>query len=187
MFIPVLLGTAREGRQSEKVAAYVLARVQQYGPETQLIDVRDFSLSRTDNSKASEQALRFSETMKRADGLIIVSSEYNHGYPGELKLVLDQLYEEYRRKPLGICGVSGGGLGGARAVEQLRLIAIEFQMVPIRSAVYFSNVGNLFDAQENITDASYDGSMKTLLDELMWYAEALKNARDVSQKPPVNT
>lgn len=60
--------------------------------------------------------------MTRADGLVIVSPEYNHGYPGEMKLMLDQLYKEYNRKPVGICGVSSGALGGARMVEQLRLI-----------------------------------------------------------------
>ena len=80
--------------------------------------------------------------MLAADGLIVVSPEYNHGYPGPLKEVLDSLYEEYEHKPIGICG-AGGGLGGSRAVEQLRLVAIELKLVPIREALYFPMVWDL--------------------------------------------
>ena len=177
LFIPILLATGREGRQSEKAAKFMFGEVEKYGLATELLDIRAFTLTRTDNVVDSEQEKNFSQVMKKADGLIIVSPEYNHGYPGELKIMLDQLYEEYNRKPVGICGVSAGGLGGARMVEQLRLVAIELQMVPIREAVYFSNIGDLFDAQGNIKDSSYEGRIKNFLEELVWYAKALKNVR----------
>ena len=177
LFIPILLATGREGRQSEKAAKFMFGEVEKYGLATELLDIRAFNFTRTDNVVDSEQEKNFSQVMKKADGLIIVSPEYNHGYPGELKIMLDQLYEEYNRKPIGICGVSAGGLGGARMVEQLRLVAIELQMVPIREAVYFSNIGDLFDAQGNIKDSSYVGRIKNFLDELVWYAKALKNVR----------
>ena len=204
LFIPILLGTAREGRKSEKAASYVLEQTKAYGQfETQLLDVRDFVVS-----PKTEKALRpgsgqakpaespqgiqagppksnqvgfggeWSEFMKRADGLIIVSPEYNHGYPGELKLMLDELYEEYNRKPVGICGVSGGGLGGARMVEALRTSLIELQMVPMRNAVYFANIQNLFDDAGTIQDASFEKKLATMFDELLWYAKALKEARE---------
>src|SRR3989338_3435833 len=171
LFIPILLGSGREGRQSEKAANFVLHEAQAYGQfETQLIDARDFALSRTDNTVGSTDAKAFSELIKRADGLIIVAPEYNHGYPGELKLVLDQLYKEYNRKPLGICGVSSGMLGGGRMVEQLRLVAIELQMVPIRNAVYFPMVKNLFDGDGNIKDGDgYRKRLSVFFDELAWY------------------
>ncbi|MEK7518064.1 MAG: NAD(P)H-dependent oxidoreductase, partial [Patescibacteria group bacterium] len=146
LFIPILLGTARVGRQSEKVAKFVLEEVKRYGRfETKLIDARSFGLPATDDTKTSEVAKKFSTTMTRADGLIVVSPEYNHGMPGELKMTLDQLYREYKHKPIGICGVSEGHMGGARMVEQLRLVSIELQMVPIEKAVYFSNVENIFE------------------------------------------
>ena len=92
-------------------------------------------------------------------------------------MMLDMLYEEYNRKPVGICGVASGSMGGVRMVEQLRLVAIEFQMVPIRKAVYFSNAGKLFDEQGDIADESYHERMKAFFEELLWYAKALKTAR----------
>lgn len=179
LFIPILLGTAREGRQSEKAARFVLEEVKNSKQfETQLIDVRDFGLSRTDDTKTSEKSKKFSDLMQKADGLIVVSPEYNHGYPGELKMALDQLYKEYKHKPIGICGVSEGRMGGAKMVEQLRLVAIEFQMVPINKAVYFSNIDSAFNEQGNIINLeSYRKQLNAFFDELIWYAKALKAAR----------
>lgn len=180
LFIPILLGTARKGRQSEKAARFVLEEAKRYGQfETQLIDPINFGLARTDDTKTSKKAKKFSQIINRADGLIVVSPEYNHGMPGELKMTLDQLYKEYNHKPIGICGVSGGPMGGARMVEQLRLVSIELQMVPINTAVYFSNVKSLFDEQGKIKDAeTYRKTLKIFFDELIWYAKALKVARN---------
>ena len=180
LFIPIILGTGREKRQSEKAAKFVFQEAKTYGQfETELIDVRDFGISRTDDTKTSEKSKKFSETINRADGLIIVSPEYNHGYPGELKMALDQLYKEYKHKPLGICGVSEGRMGGSRMVEQLRLVAIEFQMVPINNAVYFSNIESVFDEQGNVLNYdSYHKQLTSFFDELVWYAKALKAARE---------
>lgn len=180
LFIPILLGTAREGRQSEKAARFVLEEAKRYAQfETQLIDARDFGLSRTDDTKTSEKAKKFSQIINRADGLIVVSPEYNHGMPGELKMTLDQLYKEYNHKPIGICGVSEGHMGGSRMVEQLRLVAIELKMVPINTAVYFSSVESLFDEQGKIKDVeTYRKRLIGFFDELLWYAKALKAARE---------
>ena len=178
LFIPILLGTAREGRQSEKAAKFVLEEAKKYGQfETQLLDVRDFVGVAKTKAMGETKAKEWSEIMKRADGLIIVSPEYNHGYPGELKLMLDHLYDEYNRKPVAICGVSGGDLGGARMVEVLRTSLIELQMVPTRNAVYFGAIQNLFDEQGKIKDQSFAEKLKPMFDELVWYAKALKAAR----------
>lgn len=182
LFIPILLGTARKGRQSENVAKYVLEQAKKYGQfKTELIDARSFGLTSTDDTKTSQKAKKFSETMIRADGLIVVSPEYNHGIPGELKMTLDQLYKEYKRKPIGICGVSEGHMGGARMVEQLRLVGIELQMVPIETAVYFFDVENSFDQKGKfLKEETYKKRLKTFFDELVWYANALKKARESS-------
>lgn len=182
LYIPVILGTAREGRRSEKAARFVFEEIKKRPEiESELIDVRDFRLPATDNTEESEIAKALGEKISRADGYVIVSPEYNHGYPGELKMMLDMLYTQYARKPVAICGVGSGGMGGVRAVEQLRLVAIEFHMLPIQPAVYFSNVKTLFDEQGNITDPSYTERVKKLLDEVIWYARALKAARGVIQ------
>lgn len=175
MYIPVILGTAREGRQSEKVARFALKEIVNFGLKTELIDARDFQTGVTGKEPPNKTEL--SRKISRADGFLIVTPEYNHGYPGELKIMLDLLYEEYARKPVAFCGVSSGTTGGARAVEQLRLVAIEFHMTPIQEAVYFRNVKNLFDARENLLDPSFGIQLKSLLEELTWYAKVLKGGR----------
>ncbi len=183
MYVPIILGTARQGRQSENVAKYMLSQAQGASIESEIIgadmiDVRDYHLEATSRQE-SETKTRFSEKVSRADALIVVTPEYNHGYPGELKMMLDMLYDEYAKKPIGFCGVSAGPLGGGRAVEQLRLVAIEFRMVPIREALYFPSVHNLFDEQGNMRDpVSYQERAQKFLGELVWYAKALKAARE---------
>jgi len=171
MYIPIILGTARQGRQSEKVANFMLSETIKAGLQSEIIDVRDYRIEATDSTGELPQAKKLAEKITKADGLIIVSPEYNHGYPGELKMMLDMLYKEYFYKPVGFCGVSIGILGGARVIEQLRLVSIEFHMMPIREALYFSTVQNLFDEKGNIKDESYFKRVETFLNELINYAK----------------
>lgn len=178
MYLPVILGTARKGRESENVARFMLQEAIMEGFESEIIDVRDYRIDATDNTQKTQVALRLSEKIEKADGFILVVPEYNHGYPGELKMMLDLLYQQYARKPAGICGVSSGGLGGCRVVEQIRLISIEFRMVPIREALYFSTVQDLFDDGGHIMDESYHDRASVFFSELSWYARALKAARE---------
>ena len=107
LYIPIILGTAREGRRSEHAAKFILQEFQKLGDvETELLDVRDYAVKATDNSEKTKEAQRFAEIATRADGFILVVPEYDHGYPGELKMLLDMLYKEYNRKPIGIQGCS---------------------------------------------------------------------------------
>jgi len=176
MFIPIILGTARAGRQSEKVARFMLEQAKEAGLDSEILDVRDYRVQATDNSVQIPAAEKLREKIRNADGLIIVSPEYNHGYPGELKMMLDLLYEEYARKPVGICGVSSGPFGGTRMVEQMKPVCVEFHMVPIREAVYFSSVMDLFDGEGKIKDEAYRQRAQVFLGELARYARALKAA-----------
>ncbi len=179
MFIPVILGTARKGRESEKVANFMLAETKKAGFETELLDVRDYRIEATDKTETFDLAKKYSEKIGRAEGLIVVSPEYNHGYPGELKMMLDMLYREYFYKPLGICGVSSGVLGGARMVEKLRLVSIELHMMPIREAIYFPTVSKLFDSSGNLINRDiYDKLLQAFFKELGMLAKALKSARE---------
>lgn len=176
--IPLFLGTAREGRWSERVARFVLSELHKR-PEisTELIDVRDYLAAATKRKRDGRTLGAVDEKIVRADGYVIVAPEYNHGYPGELKIFLDTYSREYEKKPVGICGVSNGAFGGVRMVEQLRLVAIDFKMVPIREAVYFANVETLFNDDENIKDSAYSARVHKMLDELIWYAEVLREGR----------
>ncbi len=180
LYLPILLGTAREGRQSEKAARYVLEKAKQQAFETELLDVHDFvSVGRTE-AMEHPSAQQWSQIMTRADGLIIVTPEYNHGYPGELKLMIDQIYKEYANKALAVCGVSSGWTGGVRAVKLLVSVAHTLKMYPIRNALYFPNVETLFSEDGSIKDPGYEKMTQTMFDELVWLASALKQKREES-------
>ncbi len=166
MYVPIMLGTAREGRESEKVARFMLGEARSYGLESEILDVRDYRVPATDNTQAGLMAKKLAPKITKADGIIIVSPEYNHGYPGELKMMLDLLYQQYWGKPLGICGVSGGPLGGARVVEQLRLVSVELRMANIREALYFSGVSGIFDQKGEPVDPAWRDRAKVFLDDL---------------------
>lgn len=173
--MPILLGTGRQGRLSEKVANYLLAQAEKYGFNSEIIDVRDFAGPATIPYWQPDPADdSWRQTMSQAHGLIIVTPEYNHGYPGELKIMLDKLYEEYNHKPVGIAAVSSGPFSGTRVIQALKLIFGELQMVGIFNNLHFGNVAKLFDDSGKIIDDAYDKRAIKMFDEITWYAERLK-------------
>lgn len=179
IYIPIILGTGRKDRESIKVANLLHKSVLNLGIQTNVIDVKDYGEEFTiptwvENSKAQP----FAKHMNDAHAVIIVSPEYNHGYPGELKLMFDAIYDEFARKPVGIVGVSDGGIGGARVVEMLRLVVIAAKMVPISNALYFPNVDKMFDDKQNYLDKEFDRRFNKFIEELLWYTKVLKNGRD---------
>ncbi|NYT02385.1 MAG: NAD(P)H-dependent oxidoreductase [Methanosarcinales archaeon] len=180
MYIPVILGTAREGRQSEKAARFMLQEALKAGLESEILDVRDFRTPATDNTEQIPQARALEEKVSRADGFVIVSPEYNRGYPGELKMMLDMLFKQYAHKPVAICGVSSGVFGGSRMIQQLKLVCVGLHMLPLEDAIYFSRVQDLFDSSGQIVKDSYYRQAQRLLKELAWHGGALKAAREAS-------
>jgi len=180
-YLPVILGTAREGRVSEHAAAFVLGRIKAAGHETELIDVRDFPASATARVKPEgwdDKGL--AEKMARADGYVIVSPEYNHGYPGELKIFIDHFYAEYARKAVGLVGVSNGPWGGTRMIEQLRGVFGAVDVVIPKRTVMFPKAPDLFgeDGTLGEEDAeTYAKAVDGMLDSVAWFASALKEAR----------
>jgi NAD(P)H-dependent FMN reductase len=179
VFLPVILGTARQGRISEHAARFVFEEVSKR-PDmtTELIDIRNLRLSVDDAGEALKDT-QFSATVSRADGLILVVPEYNHSFPGLLKHVLDSNLKEYIHKAVGVCGVSAGPFGGARMIQSLLPVLRELGLVTIFSDVYFGTAGKLFDsATGNITDPAYVGRLKKFVDELVWMARALRFARE---------
>ncbi|HEY3124367.1 MAG TPA: NAD(P)H-dependent oxidoreductase, partial [Thermoanaerobaculia bacterium] len=131
LFLPVILGTPRQGRRSEHVARFVVSQLETMPDvETVLIDLRTTTFPTSDEGEALKDPV-FSATMNRMDGLVIVVPEYNHGYPGMLKHALDTNLKEYIHKPVGLCGVSAGPWGGTRAVENLLPVLRELGLVTI--------------------------------------------------------
>jgi NAD(P)H-dependent FMN reductase len=115
--------------------------------------------------------------MKRADSIVIVTPEYNNGYPGVLKNALDYLLPEYRRKPFGVVTVSGGGFGGITCLAQLRLVIIGMGAFPIPAALPVSAVQNTFDSDGNPKDPAYEKRAETFIGELLWFTEAISAQR----------
>ena len=144
--------------------------------ETELIDIAKLSIPVTDAGEAVKDAA-FAETMNRADALVIVAPEYNHGYPGLLKHVLDTNLKEYVHKAAGIVGVSAGVFGGARVIQNLIPVLRELGLVTIFWDVNFTSVGSRFDEDGNLLDESLLPRIDKFLDELMWMAETLRYGR----------
>ncbi|HJY81495.1 MAG TPA: NADPH-dependent FMN reductase, partial [Candidatus Binatia bacterium] len=131
----------------------------------------------TDAGEALKDA-QFSALMMRADALVLVVPEYNHGYPGLLKHVLDTNLKEYIHKAVGICGVSAGGFGGTRVIQNLLPVMRELGLVTIFWDGNFSNVRNLFDATGKLLDPVYLKRTDKFLKELVWMAKVLRYGRE---------
>src|SRR3712207_6417619 len=175
LYIPVILGTARKGRASEAVARFMLGEVsKREGVETELIDIRELGLAMDDEGESIKDA-RFSGQMGRADAVVIVVPEYNHGYPGLLKHALDTNLKEYIHKAVGLCGVSAGGFGGTRVVENLLPVMRELGLVTIFWDGNFSGAQKLFDERGKILDDSYVRRVDKFLKELIWMARTLRH------------
>jgi NAD(P)H-dependent FMN reductase len=181
LFIPIILGTCRQGRQSENVARFVFEQTRKCA-ETELIDVCQLPM-RLDDAGEQMKDPAFSAIIDRCDGLIIVTPEYNHGYPGLLKHALDMNLAEYVHKAVGICGVSAGPFGGARVIETLLPVMRELGLVTIFRDVNFGNVQKLFDEQGKLLDPSYERRFDKFLDELIWMARVLRYGRENIPEP----
>jgi NAD(P)H-dependent FMN reductase len=178
LFIPVILGTARHGRKSEAAARFVFEQTKKRPDiETELIDVCKLPMKLDDAGEQMKDP-QFSAIIERCDGLIIVTPEYNHGYPGLLKHALDMNLEEYIHKAVGICGVSAGPFGGARVIEALLPVMRELGLVTIFWDVNFGNVQKLFDEQGNLLDQSFVRRVDKFLNELVWMARVLRYGRE---------
>jgi NAD(P)H-dependent FMN reductase len=178
LFLPVVLGTARQGRQSENVARLVLEQTKKRaGVDTELIDVRTLPM-RLDDAGEEMKDPAFSATIQRCDGIILVVPEYNHGCPGLLKHALDMNLKEYIHKAVGICGVSAGRFGGARVIEALLPVMRELGLVTIFEDVNFGNVRELFDDHGRLLDQSYVRRVNKFLNELIWMARVLRDGRE---------
>ena len=178
LFIPIILGTARRGRESENVAHFVFEQTKNRADvETELIDVCKLPLKLDDAGEQMKDP-KFSATVERCDALIVVTPEYNHGYPGLLKHALDMNLKEYVHKAVGICGVSAGPFGGARVIEALLPVMRELGLVTIFWDVYFGNVEKLFDEQGKLLDQSYVRRFDKFLNELIWMARVLRYGRE---------
>ncbi len=183
--VQIILGSTRENRAGWRIANWVYEQAKlRKDMEAELVDLKAWPLPFYDEAapvpmlkgKYKEPlAKKWSEKISGADGYIIVTPEYNHGYPAVLKNALDYLYFEWSKKPVSFVSY-GGFVGGSRAVEQLRQVVIELQMAPMRQAVHFIHVYKMTD--EELQHEDNNKQAQGMFDQLVWWAEALKAARE---------
>ncbi len=143
---------------------------------SELIDIDEYPLPVNDAGEAIKDP-GFSEKMNRADGLVIVSPEYNHSFPGLLKHLLDSCLKEYIHKAAGIAGVSTGPFGGARGIQNFIPVIRELGMVPIFWDVHFGSVSKVFDESGKLLDESFVRRASKFIDELVWMSKTLRYGR----------
>ncbi|MDB5399345.1 MAG: putative reductase, partial [Rhodopila sp.] len=181
----------REGRFGDKPAAWIRDLAAARGDlEVEIIDLRDYPMPFFDEPASplyvppkNEAARRWGQKVAELDGFIFVTAEYNRGVPAALKNALDYAYKEFNRKPAAYVGY--GGVGGARAVEQLRLISVELQMAPTRSGVHIGGAdffGMLMQGKTFADMPHLEPTAVTMLDELTWWVHALKSAREAASR-----
>ena len=173
--IALLLGTSRVNSYSQKVADLVCNELKNNAFDVTCVQPSEYlkspATARVDDEIPKNE---WSNVMEDSSGLVIVTPEYNHGYPGELKLMLDQLYNEYLGKPVLICGVSDGELGGARMVENLLPVLVTLGLYPLRRGVYFSKIDKKFDEKGNFIDEETKASLIKSIGKFKEYLEMLK-------------
>lgn len=189
--IAIVIGSTRDARFADKPAQWLLAKAQELCSELDfdLVDLKEFDLpmfnemaSNLYMPSADLAAIKWQEKMAEYDGYIFVTPEYNSSIPASLKNALDQAGKEWVRKPAAVLGY--GSVGAARAVEHLRAVAVNLQMVPVRSAVYISG-SDFFkvsplgaNAAMSEIEAGILPSLEAMLGDLTWWTKATKAARE---------
>lgn len=184
--IGIVISTTREGRFGDKPAAWVHDIAAARGDlAVEIVDLREYPMPLFQEAASpayvppkDEAARRWGQKVAELDGFIFVTAEYNRGPPAALKNALDYAYKEFNRKPAAFVGY--GGVGGARAVEQLRLICIELQMAPTRSGVYIGGadfIGMYMQGKTFADMPHLDPTATAMLDELAWWTNVLRQAR----------
>ena len=191
--IKVIVGSTREGRVSDRPARWIAEEAKKMeGVDVEILDLRDYPLpffneaqspSMITEPYANPAVQKWTQKIAEGDAFIIVTPEYNHGYPAVLKNAIDYVNKEWNRKPVGF--ISHGSAMGSRAVEQLRQVAVELQMAPIRHAIQMSWDQRMAFAQAPMpvpaeVFAPLAGAKDAFLDQLMWWAKALKAARQTT-------
>ncbi len=182
--IAIIIGSTRAARFADKPAAWLLENARKREDMSfELVDLRDYDLPLFDEVASNlwvpsqdPRAVKWQQKLAEFDGYVFLTSEYNHSVSGSLKNALDQAYKEWNRKPAAAMGY--GGVGAARAIEHLRGIAVELQMVPLRNAVHLGG-GDFFkvsplgaNGEMAEVEANLLPALEAMLDELHWWAEA---------------
>jgi NAD(P)H-dependent FMN reductase len=177
--IPLLLGTNRQNRASESAAKWVFSKMTERNDIDPIyFDVRDFDLPSDDyGTSLAHRFPEWRDAIVKADALVIVTPEYNHGYPGTLKSVLDTLLKEYIHKAVAFVGVSASPWGGTRVIEAMVPMVRELGLVVTFTDLHFPKISTKFESDGTLLDPAYEKRVEAFLDELVWMGSALRWGR----------
>jgi NAD(P)H-dependent FMN reductase len=175
--IPVVLATAREGRESEKVAKFIHKKLtDREDVDTEIVDVKDHLYGETVPSWIEDdRTKKWKSIVEESDAIIFVIPEYNHSYPGEFKILFDGAFKEYDKKPLAAVGVSSGGFGGTRVIEEFLHLVTATSGVPVPASLNISNVADSFTEEGSVNDEHIIKRTGKMIDTVLWYANKFKN------------
>lgn len=187
--IGIIIGTTRQRRFADGPANWIAEIAGRRGDaDYEIVDLRDYPMPFFEEKGSpfyvppeNQIARRWAEKMDSLDGYIFITAEYNHSISGVLKNALDYAYREYNRKPATF--VAYGGTGGARAAEHLRHILAELQVASLKFPVHIGMTEMIGIMREGRTMADFpylDETAAKMLDELIWWTDALKTAREAS-------
>jgi NAD(P)H-dependent FMN reductase len=196
--LQIIIGSTRPTRAADKVAPWVIEVARSHGGfEVEVLDLRDWPLpifaehfgtigDFSDPTYSVPIVKRWNQKIKEADAYLVITPEYNHSVPGVLKNAIDSVWVSFafRNKPLVAVGYSGGIAGGVRAIEHLAQIAIEAELVPLRTSVVIPQVSDAFDDRGEPVNPVTDISLRTALDDLAWWSVALERARAAGELAP---
>lgn len=173
----VLVGSTRPGRFGSKVRRWFEKVVADHGRyDVDIVDLAELALPAVIPETNDDEVTRYLRRLDDADAFVVITPEYNHGYPAGLKQAIDLAYHEWRAKPVGFVSY-GGVAGGVRAVEQLRQVFAEMHAVTVRDCVSLHNPWHLFDTDDGPARTGADDAARKMLDQLAWWARALRTAR----------
>lgn len=184
--VGIILGSTRPARFADRPATWFFELAQKRADVAfELVDLRDYPLPFFEESKSPfreaskhEIAVRWSRKVAELDAFVFVTGEYNHSIPASLKNAIDYLYPEWNRKPAAF--VAYGSAGGARAVEQLRLILVELQVAPLRAAVHIGRdefMAVLLHGKPFSDFPHLEQAANVMLDDLIWWGRTLRTGR----------
>jgi NAD(P)H-dependent FMN reductase len=196
--LKIIVGSTRENRAADRVFPWVAEQAERHGGfDVEVLDLRDWRLpffqehagtigDFADPTYSDPLVKAWNAKVAEGDAFVIVTTEYNHSVPGELKNAIDSVFLSFalRNKPVAFVGYSGSLAAAARAVEHLALIAVEAEAVPLRNTVLIPSVGTAFGEDGEPVNPATAAALAITLDDLAWWAEALADARAQGELPP---
>jgi NAD(P)H-dependent FMN reductase len=196
--LQIIIGSTRPTRAADRVAPWVINRATSHPAfDVEVLDLRDWPLpifaenlgtvgDFNDPTYSDPVVKRWNHKIKEADAYLVITPEYNHSVPGVLKNAIDNVFISFafRNKPIVAVGYSGGIAGGVRAIDHLAQIAIEAELVPLRTAVVIPQVAEAFDNAGLPINPVTDISLGVALDDLAWWSAALERARTAGELGP---